>query len=163
MTIRIEAARPSPFVSLVIPCLDEAKSIAECVQRARAALQRMGIAGEVVVADIGSIDGAPEIAAAAGARIVHCSRRGYGQAICAGVRAARGDWLIVGDADGSYDFDQIDRFTPVLAGGADLVMGKSWSSTTARPTPRTSKCARLKAVCPCARSNDRTGAIGWCA
>jgi hypothetical protein len=123
MTIRIEAARPAPFLSVVIPCLNEANSVGDCVRQALAAIERLTMPGEVVVADNGSTDGSPEIAAAAGARVVHCSRRGYGHAICAGVNAARGEWLAMGDADGSYKFDEVDRFVPLLRDGADLVMG----------------------------------------
>ena len=115
------------FVSVVIPCLNEAKSIAECVRQAQSALARIGAQGEVVVADNGSHDGSPKLAADAGARVVGCSRRGYGNAIMAGVAAARGDWLVMGDADGSYNFDELDRLLPKLAAGADLVMGNRFA------------------------------------
>jgi glycosyltransferase involved in cell wall biosynthesis len=106
--------------SVVIPCLDEAAGIAECVRVACAAAGRDG---EVVVADNGSTDGSPELAAAAGARVVHEPRRGYGRAYLAGLRAARGELIVMGDGDLSYDFAEVPRFVRELEDGADLVLG----------------------------------------
>jgi glycosyltransferase involved in cell wall biosynthesis len=120
---RPEAATDRPLVSVVIPCLNEAQSIVQCVEGARAALERHGISGEVVVADNGSDDGSAELAAAAGARVVHEPRRGYGSAYLAGFAAARGDYLVMGDADLTYDFGEIPRFIAALQDGADLVIG----------------------------------------
>jgi glycosyltransferase involved in cell wall biosynthesis len=107
-------------VSVVIPCLDEAETIGECVRVARAAL---GSGGEVIVADNGSADGSAELAAAAGARVVREPRRGYGRAYLAGLAAARGDLIVMGDGDLSYDFAEIPRFVRELEDGADLVLG----------------------------------------
>src|SRR3954466_11587833 len=112
-----------PKVSVVIPCLNEAENIAEVVGRARAALEASGIPGEVVVADNDSEDGSAELAAQAGARVVHEPRRGYGSAYLAGFDAARGEYIVMGDADLTYDFNKIPRFVEQLDAGAQLVMG----------------------------------------
>jgi hypothetical protein len=113
----------SPLVSVVIPCLNEAASIARCVEIARQVLDEHEIDGEVIVVDNGSTDGSPELAAGAGARVVHESRRGYGSAYLAGFRAARGDYVVMADADLTYDFNDIPRFLDELDSGAELVMG----------------------------------------
>lgn len=122
-----EAAVPDSgervVVSVVIPCLNEAENIEECVTRARRALEENGIAGEVVVADNGSDDGSADLAERAGARVVHERRRGYGSAYLAGFAAARGDYIVMADADLTYDFADIPRFVAELERGADLVMG----------------------------------------
>jgi glycosyltransferase involved in cell wall biosynthesis len=110
-------------VSVVIPCLNEAESIEECVTRARKALDENGITGEVVVADNNSTDGSGDIATAAGARVVHETRPGYGSAYLAGFAAARGRYIVMADADLTYDFFDIPKFVEKLDGGADLVMG----------------------------------------
>jgi glycosyltransferase involved in cell wall biosynthesis len=107
----------------VIPCLNEAGNIAECVQRAQAVLDENAIAGDVVVVDNGSEDGSGEIARTAGARVVDEPRRGYGQAYQAGFEAADGDYIVMIDADLTYDFEEIPRFVRELDAGADLVMG----------------------------------------
>src|SRR4051794_37012707 len=112
-----------PKVSVVIPCLNEAENIAEVVRRARTALETSGIRGEVVVADNDSEDGSADLAAAAGARVVHEPRRGYGSAYLAGFDAARGEYIVMGDADLTYDFNEIPRFVEQLDAGAQLVMG----------------------------------------
>lgn len=108
---------------MVIPCLNEAASIQRCVQRAAQALAEAGRLGEVIVADNGSDDGSPELAQAAGARVVREPRRGYGSAYLAGFAAARGDYIVMADADLTYDFGDIPRFIEKLDEGADLVMG----------------------------------------
>lgn len=113
----------APRVSVVIPCLNEAETIAECVRRARAGLEAGGLDGEVVVADNGSHDGSPELAAAAGARVVCEPRRGYGRAYRAGFGAARGAYVVMADADLTYDFAEIPRFVEQLDAGGQLVMG----------------------------------------
>src|SRR4051812_21898427 len=118
---RDEADRPR--VSVVIPCLNEAASIEECVTRAFQVFQSSGIPGEVVVADNGSTDGSAELAARAGARVVHEQRRGYGSAYLAGFAAARGAYIVMADADLTYDFNDIPRFLERLEGGAELVIG----------------------------------------
>ncbi|MBB4661516.1 glycosyltransferase family 2 protein [Conexibacter arvalis] len=110
-------------VSVVIPCLNEAENIEQCIAAARAALERNGIPGEVVVADNASEDGSAELAEAAGARVVREPRRGYGSAYLAGFAAARGEYIVMGDADLTYDFDEIPRFLGELEDGADMVIG----------------------------------------
>ena len=110
-------------VSVVIPCLDEAENIEECVRRSFAALDAAGLVGEVVVADNGSHDGSGELAAAAGARVIFEPRRGYGSAYLAGFAAARGDYIVMLDADMTYPFAEIPRFVEELRDGAELVMG----------------------------------------
>jgi glycosyltransferase involved in cell wall biosynthesis len=110
-------------VTVVIPCLNEEKTVGHCVAKAVAALQHAAIAGEVIVADNGSRDASRERATAAGARIVPVARRGYGSALMAGIAAARGRFVIMGDADASYDFGEIPRFVAKLREGYDLVQG----------------------------------------
>jgi glycosyltransferase involved in cell wall biosynthesis len=110
-------------VSVVIPCLNEADTIGICVQKALASLAGEHIRGEVVVADNGSTDGSDFIAAGLGARVIHVSARGYGSALMAGIRAASGVYIIMGDADDSYDFGEIPRFVKRLREGYELVQG----------------------------------------
>lgn len=110
-------------VSVVIPCLNEAENIEQCIVAARRALDDNGIPGEVVVADNASEDGSAELAEAAGARVVRESRRGYGSAYLAGFAAARGEYIVMGDADLTYDFNEIPRFLGELEDGADMVIG----------------------------------------
>lgn len=110
-------------VSVVIPCLNEAASIVQCVTSAQRVLDRQGIDGEVVVIDNGSEDGSGTLARLAGARVVEEPRRGYGSAYLAGFEAARGDYIVMIDADLTYDFEEIPRFVRELDRGAELVMG----------------------------------------
>jgi glycosyltransferase involved in cell wall biosynthesis len=110
-------------VSVVIPCLNEEENIVEVVSRARRAMAGAGIAGEVVVADNDSEDRSAELAREAGARVVHEPRRGYGSAYLAGFAAARGEYIVMGDADLTYDFEEIPKFVAELDNGAELVMG----------------------------------------
>ena len=113
-----------PVVSVVLPCLDEADGVGRCVEKATAALHDMGIAGEVLVVDNGSTDGSAEIAARAGARVIHERRRGYGAAYLRGFQEARGRVIVMADADDSYDLLDIARFVePLTHGGVDMVMG----------------------------------------
>jgi glycosyltransferase involved in cell wall biosynthesis len=113
-----------PVVSVVMPCLNEANGVGRCVEKATRALQGMGIAGEVIVVDNGSTDDSPEIAARAGARVIHEQRRGYGAAYLRGFQEARGTVIVMGDADDSYDFLDVARFVePLTQGGVDMVMG----------------------------------------
>lgn len=116
---------PEPELELTIlmPCLNEAETLARCITKARHFLARSGIAGEIVVADNGSTDGSREIAQAEGARVVPVAARGYGAALLGGIEAARGRYVIMGDADDSYDFSRLDSFVDQLRDGADLVMG----------------------------------------
>ena len=110
-------------VSVVIPCLNEAQSIESCVRSARAVIEEYGISGEVIVADNGSEDDSAALATAAGARVVHEERRGYGSAYLAGFAAAEGTYIITADADQTYDFNEIPRFVASLENGADMVIG----------------------------------------
>jgi len=116
-------------VSVVMPCLNEAAGVGSCVLKARAALDRAGLVGEVVVADNGSTDDSPALAEAAGARVVHVAERGYGAAYLGGLSAARGRYLVMGDADGTYDFDDIPAFVAKLKEGHDLVIGSRFAGT----------------------------------
>jgi glycosyltransferase involved in cell wall biosynthesis len=115
------------LVSVVLPCLDEAGSIATVVAKALETMEREGIAGEVVVADNGSVDGSPELAERAGARVVREPRKGYGSAYLAGFGAARGRYILMGDADDTYDFTQIGAFVKPLEDGADMVIGNRFA------------------------------------
>jgi len=114
-------------VSIVMPCLNEAESLAPCVLAAREAIEQAGVAGEVIVADNGSTDGSQQIAESLGARVVPVKERGYGSALKGGFAAARGKYILMGDADGSYEFRHLDRFLEKLDGGADLVMGNRFA------------------------------------
>ena len=110
-------------LTILMPCLNEAETLAGCIEKARTGLERVGLRGEVLVADNGSTDGSVGIAQQAGARVVTVKEKGYGSALRAGIEAARGKWVIMGDADGSYDFSSIERFVEKLGEGFDLVMG----------------------------------------
>jgi hypothetical protein len=110
-------------VSVVMPCLDEVLTVGRCVDKAKAALRALGIRGEVIVADNGSTDGSAEVAREHGARVVLAERRGYGSALQAGIASATGRYVIMGDADDSYDFSQLEPFWVRLVAGDDLVMG----------------------------------------
>jgi hypothetical protein len=110
-------------VSVVIPCLNEANSLKFCIDKAMNAFRAGGLAGEVVVADNGSTDGSIEIAEAHGARVIRVAERGYGAALQAGIASARGKFVIMGDADDSYDFTDVPRFVEKLREGHDMVMG----------------------------------------
>ena len=120
--------RPAPgpereALSVLMPCLNEAETLSSCIRKARKAIAALGIDGEVLVADNGSTDGSREIAAAEGARVVDVAERGYGSALRGGIEAARGGWIVMGDADDSYDFSDLAPFVERLRSGADLVMG----------------------------------------
>jgi glycosyltransferase involved in cell wall biosynthesis len=110
-------------VSIVMPCLNEADTVAACVATARRALDEAGIRGEVIVADNGSDDGSPELAEKVGGRVVRVTERGYGAALMGGIEAARGRFIVMGDADGSYDFLEAPRLVEKLREGCDLVQG----------------------------------------
>ena len=109
--------------SVIIPCLNEAPTVAVCVEKALRAIRTAATQGEVIVIDNGSTDGSRELAQEAGARVVHESVKGYGSAIRRGIREARGTYVIMADADDTYDFLQIGKFIDLLREGADLVMG----------------------------------------
>jgi glycosyltransferase involved in cell wall biosynthesis len=110
-------------LTILMPCLNEAATVATCVQKARRFLQRAAIQGEVLVADNGSSDASPALAEQAGARVVAVAERGYGAALSAGIAAARGRFVIMGDADDSYDFERLDSYVQKLREGYKLVMG----------------------------------------
>jgi glycosyltransferase involved in cell wall biosynthesis len=110
-------------LSIVMPCLNEAETLEKCIVKAKAYLERSGIAGEVVIGDNGSTDGSQDIARNAGARVVDVPRRGYGAALLGAIEASRGKYVIMGDSDDSYDFSNLDAFVEKLRAGYDLVMG----------------------------------------
>ncbi|MER6583554.1 glycosyltransferase [Nonomuraea sp. NPDC001023] len=110
-------------LTVVMPCLNEAETVEVCVRKALACMEEHGIEGEVLIADNGSTDGSQQLARDAGARVVHVDEKGYGNALMGGIRAARGKYVIMGDADDSYDFTSLLPFVEQLRDGADLVMG----------------------------------------
>jgi glycosyltransferase involved in cell wall biosynthesis len=119
----LPGAGTSIELSVVMPCLNEADTLASCIEKARAALRENAIAGEIIVADNGSTDGSPEIAKRLGARVVHAQVRGYGSALMEGIAAARGKYVLMADADDSYDFGEMPRFLEKLRDGFQLVQG----------------------------------------
>jgi glycosyltransferase involved in cell wall biosynthesis len=106
-----------------MPCLNEAETLARCIESARLGIQRAGVCGEIIVADNGSTDGSPAIAKKLGARVVPVRKKGYGSALRGGIQAALGKWILMGDADDSYDFSEADRFVKKFQEGFELVMG----------------------------------------
>ena len=110
-------------LSVVMPCLNEAETLAVCIRKAQGYFERSGVVGEVVIADNGSTDGSQEIARDLGARVVDVPEKGYGSALMGGIEAALGQYVIMGDADDSYDFSNLDPFVERLRAGDDLVMG----------------------------------------
>jgi glycosyltransferase involved in cell wall biosynthesis len=119
-------ADPLEF-TILMPCLNEAETLATCIRKARASIERLGLQAEVVVADNGSTDGSQEIARAEGARVVDVPVRGYGAALYHGTLAGRGRFIIMGDADDSYDFSRLDAYVAKLREGHDLVMGNRFA------------------------------------
>jgi glycosyltransferase involved in cell wall biosynthesis len=113
----------SPEVSIVMPCLNEAETLAACIKKAQSALNQNNVHGEIIIADNGSTDGSPMIAARLGARVMHVATKGYGSALMGGITGARGKYIIMGDADDSYDFTALAPFLTKLRQGYDLVMG----------------------------------------
>jgi glycosyltransferase involved in cell wall biosynthesis len=110
-------------LTIVMPCLNEAETLAACVQKARLGLERASVQGEILIADNGSTDGSVAIAEQFGARVVRVKEKGYGSALRGGIEAARGRWIIMGDADDSYDFSKIEGFIQKFREGYELVMG----------------------------------------
>jgi hypothetical protein len=119
-------------LTILMPCLNEAETLAVCVRKARHFLQESGVRGEVLVADNGSTDGSQAIARAEGARVVDVAQKGYGAALMGGIEAAHGRFIIMGDADDSYDFLNLGPFVASLRAGADLVMGNRFKGGIAR-------------------------------
>jgi glycosyltransferase involved in cell wall biosynthesis len=114
-------------LSVVLPCLNEAETLATCIKKARGSMEALGVEGEIVVADNGSTDGSQSIAEALGARVVPVPERGYGAALRTGIAAAEGRFVIMADADDSYALDDLGPFVEALRGGADLVMGNRFA------------------------------------
>jgi glycosyltransferase involved in cell wall biosynthesis len=114
---------PAFELTILMPCLNEAETLARCITKARAFLIRSGIIGEVLIADNGSTDGSQQIAETLGARVVRVTEKGYGSALRGGIHAARGRYVVMGDSDDSYDFSQLDGFVEKLRAGQQLVMG----------------------------------------
>jgi len=110
-------------ISIVMPCLNEAETLATCIRKAHQGIRHAGIRGEILVADNGSTDGSAAIAVHEGARLVAIERKGYGNALRGGIHAAAGQWILMGDADDSYDFSNINPFVEKLRQGYELVMG----------------------------------------
>jgi glycosyltransferase involved in cell wall biosynthesis len=117
------ARHTTPELSIVMPCLNEVRTVGICVEKAFSYLETRNIQGEVIVADNGSTDGSQAIALDLGARVVPVAARGYGSALSAGIEAARGRFVIIGDSDNSYDFSHLDPFVSKLRAGYQLVMG----------------------------------------
>ena len=114
-------------VSIVMPCLNEAETLATCIRKAQAAIEKQDLAAEIIVADNGSTDGSQLLAHELGVRVVDVERKGYGSALIAGISAARGELVIMGDADDSYDFRAIGPLVDKLREGYDLVMGNRFA------------------------------------
>lgn len=114
---------PALELTILMPCLNEAETLAGCIDKARSFLSRANVVGEVLISDNGSTDGSQAIAEAHGARVIHAPVRGYGGALSAGIEAARGRFVVMGDADLSYDFAALDAFVEGLRAGADIVVG----------------------------------------
>ncbi|MCT9818760.1 glycosyltransferase family 2 protein [Microbacterium sp. W1N] len=119
--------QPEIELTILMPCLNEAETLEVCIRKAQGFLERSGVDGEVLISDNGSTDGSQEIAARLGARVSAASRRGYGAALINGIEAARGRYIIMADADDSYDFENLEPFVERLRAGADLVMGNRFA------------------------------------
>lgn len=119
-------------LTILMPCLNEAETLATCIRKARSFLARAGVDGEVLIADNGSSDGSQAIATAEGARVVAVAERGYGAALIGGIAAARGRYVIMGDADDSYDFSRLDGILGKLREGHELVMGNRFRGGIAK-------------------------------
>ena len=110
-------------LSIVMPCLNEAETLGGCIEKARLGIERSGVRGEILVADNGSEDDSVQIAEKLGARVIHVKKKGYGNALRGGIQAASGKWIVMGDADESYDFSETDRFVKKFQEGFELVAG----------------------------------------
>jgi glycosyltransferase involved in cell wall biosynthesis len=121
---------PDLEVTVLLPCLNEAETLEVCVRKALGSLAALGVEGEVLVSDNGSTDGSQEIAVRSGARVVHAPRRGYGAALIHGIAEARGRYVIMADADDSYDLTNLGPFVNALREGHDVVMGNRFRTAT---------------------------------
>ena len=117
------ASLSEPELSVVMPCLNEADTLESCIRKAQSSITEMGLNAEIIVADNGSVDGSQKIAQGAGARVINVKAAGYGNALMGGIAAARGRYVIMGDADDSYDFREIGKFVIKLREGYQLVQG----------------------------------------
>jgi glycosyltransferase involved in cell wall biosynthesis len=126
------ATTADPYVSIVMPCLNEEQTVAICVRKAIGWLERAGLQGEVIVVDNGSSDRSVELATEAGARVVHERRRGYGQTYLRGFTEARGEFIVMGDSDDTYDFSDLSALIEPLKHGADMVVGNRFSGGISR-------------------------------
>lgn len=119
-------------LSIIMPCLNEAETLATCIEKAQWYLQEYQIQGEVLIADNGSTDGSQDIAKRMGARLVNVTEKGYGSALMGGIIAAKGEFIIMADADDSYDFRSLNPFVEKLREGYDLVMGNRFKGESNR-------------------------------
>lgn len=126
------ATTADPYVSIVMPCLNEEQTVAVCVRKAISWLERAGLQGEVIVVDNGSSDRSVELATEAGARVVHERRRGYGQTYLRGFTEARGEFIVMGDSDDTYDFSDLSALIEPLKHGADMVVGNRFAGGISR-------------------------------
>ncbi len=110
-------------LTILMPCLNEAETLARCIEKAKIGIQKSGVRGEILIADNGSTDGSQAIAEKLGARVVAVKAKGYGNALRGGIEAALGEWILMGDADDSYDFSEADRFVEKFKNGDELIMG----------------------------------------
>jgi glycosyltransferase involved in cell wall biosynthesis len=129
--LMLSRVEPVLELTILLPCLNEAETLAACVRKAKSFLEANAVAGEVVVADNGSTDGSRQIAADLGARVVEVAERGYGAALLGGIEEARGRYIVMGDADDSYDFASLGPFVEKLRNGADIVMGNRFAGAIA--------------------------------
>jgi hypothetical protein len=129
MQAALETQPAQPELTVLMPCLDEANTVAACVRKAVEVCRAAGIEAEVLVADNGSRDGSAELARAAGARVIQVPEKGYGAALRAGIESARGRYVVMGDADDSYEFEDVPRFLERLRKGDELVMGSRFRGT----------------------------------
>jgi glycosyltransferase involved in cell wall biosynthesis len=113
--------------TVLMPCLNEAETIGACIAKALNYFAEHNVRGEIIVADNGSTDGSQGLAEQLGARVIHVSRRGYGAALIAGIEASHGEYIIMGDSDGTYDFSHLEAFVDRLRAGADLVLGNRFN------------------------------------
>jgi glycosyltransferase involved in cell wall biosynthesis len=124
---RIDDGVQAVELTVLMPCLNEVRTLPACIGKAQGYFRRAGVAGEVLIADNGSTDGSVELAQSLGARVVHVPQRGYGAALIAGIAAARGRFVIMGDSDDSYDFSNLQPYVDALRGGGQLVMGNRFA------------------------------------
>lgn len=113
--------------TILMPCLNEEKTVGYCIREAKSAIRHYGISAEILIADNGSSDASKEIAKKNGARVIEVQKKGYGNAVIGGIRAAKGRYIIMGDCDKSYDFKEIGRFIRPLRSGKQLVMGSRFA------------------------------------